>query len=214
MRPPIKRWRYIVDWNLQGSLIIHGLVYGGLVLVAVSLGIFSPLLWDLEATDPATHYEEQAIVMLYLHEQFWPLLAMCLVIVVVGAIRYSHRVAGPMVRYKRYLRMLANGKIPPPLRTRRRDFMKEEVACLNKAMLGVSERVEAIRRAQVELQCKLTDHLAECDGVSEELTAVVAACDDLQRAVGNFQHVHEDGHQKPSVEQVVAPVLAEPVGSA
>lgn len=214
MKPRFQRWRYVVDWKLQGSLIIHGLTYGGMVLLAVSLGIFSPLLWDLGTVDMDAGYEEQAIVMLYLHERFWFLAAMCLVIVVFGAIRYSHRVAGPMVRYKRNLRLLADGKFPPPLRTRRADFMKEEVGCLNKAVVGVGERVDAIRRAQVDLRRKLTDYMATTGEVPEELTAVVTACDDLETAVRTFQHVDEGTQPKPEAERVPEPALVGQTGGA
>lgn len=213
MKFRIKRWRYVVDWKLQGSLIIHGLTYGGMVLLAVSLGIFSPLLWDLGAIETGGRYEEQAIVMLYLHERFWPLAALCLFLVVLGAIRYSHRVAGPMVRYKRHLRLLADGKFPPPLRTRRNDFMKEEVSCLNKAMLGVSERVEAIQRAQAELQRKLAAHVAVSGDTPDELVAVVAACEDLERSIDTFQQVSDGGSPVPTAKPAVAAPVVVPVGS-
>jgi hypothetical protein len=189
MKQRFLRWRYVVDWKLQGSLILHGITYGGLVLLAVSVGMFSPLLWDLGVVDTAGGYEEQAIVMLYLHERFWLLAAMCLVIVVLGAVRFSHRVAGPMVRYKRNLRLLAEGQLPPPLRTRRADFLKEEVGCLNQAVAGVAERVDAIRRAQVGLRRKLADCTDVMHGQPDEFHAVLAACEDLDRAVRLFQHV-------------------------
>ena len=213
MRLRIQRWRYVVDWKLQGSLIVHGLMYGCMVLLAVSLGIFSPLMWDLQTIDTSAGYEEQAIVMLYLHERFWPIAALCLVIVVLGAIRYSHRIAGPMVRYKRNLRLLADGKLPPPLRTRRNDFMKEEVACLNKAMLGVSERVDAIRRAQIELDHKLKDYVAVSGEASEELTAVVTACGDVGRAVGTFMEVPENTKPKAAAETVAGSAFVGSAGS-
>ena len=207
MRLRIQRWRYVVDWKLQGSLILHGLTYGGMVLLAVGLGIFLPLLWDLSSVGLSGGFEEQAIVMLYLHERFWPLASLCLVIVVLGAIRYSHRVAGPMVRYKRHLRLLANGKLPPSLRTRRNDFMKAEVSCLNEAVLGVSERVDAIRRAQIELDSKLGACVAASGGMTGELTAVVTACAELGRAVGTFQQVPGGVEVEPVAEPVAELVL-------
>lgn len=189
MKARITRWHYIVDWKLQGSLILHGLVYGSLVLLAVCVGIFSPLLWDLGIVNMDGGYEEQAIVMLYLHDRLWLLVAFCLILVVLGAVRFSHRVAGPLVRYKRNLRLLAQGKMPPPLRTRRADFLKEEVECLNLAVAGVGERVGAVRRAQVELRRKLTDCISKFDDCPDELQVVVSACAELERAVRTFQHV-------------------------
>ncbi|MFT4515753.1 MAG: hypothetical protein ACI89X_002603 [Planctomycetota bacterium] len=211
MKNRITRWRYIVDWKLQGSLILHGITYGGLVLLAVSVGIFSPLLWDLGVVNMDGGYEEQAIVMLYLHERFWLLAMMCLVLVVLGAVRFSHRVAGPMVRFKRNLKLLSEGKFPPPLRTRRADFLKEEVGCLNKAVVGVGERIDAIRRAQVDLRRKLTDCAASIHEPSADFEAVIGACDELERTVRMFHHVEEPLTLEPEVEPVAKPEL---VGSA
>jgi hypothetical protein len=212
MKQRIVRWRYIVDWKLQGSLILHGITYGALVLLAVSAGIFSPLLWDLGVVDMDGGYEEQAIVMLYLHERFWLLAMMCLVIVVLGAVRFSHRVAGPMVRFKRNLRLLSDGKFPPPLRTRRTDFLKEEVGCLNKAVVGVGERIDAIRRAQVDLRRKLTDCAETVDDPSVEFAVVMTACDELERTIRMFHHVEEPLSLQPEVAPALEPELAGTAG--
>jgi hypothetical protein len=203
MKQFIMRRRFIVDWKLQGSLILHGITYGGLVLLAVSVGVFSPLLWDLGVVDMDRSDEEQAIVMLYLHKRFWLLALMCLVIVVLGAVRFSHRIAGPMVRFKRNLKMLSGGKFPPPLRTRRGDFMKEEVGCLNKAVVGVGERLDAIRRVQVDLRRKLTDCAATPHDSCDEFAAVVTACDELERTLRMFDHPEEPLNLPPEAEPAI-----------
>jgi len=183
-----RRWRYVVDWKLQGSLIAHGLLYGIVVLAAVGFGIFAPLLWSLGAESPDGGFEEQSIVMLYLHERFWMIAACCLVIVVVGAVRFSHRVAGPLVRYKRNLRLLADGKMPPPLRTRSADFLKEEVVVLNRAVAGVAARIEAIRRAQLDVRRRVAA-LEERQEATPELRRLVDSCEQLDSAVRTFDHV-------------------------
>jgi hypothetical protein len=113
-----------------------------------------------------------------------------------------------MVRYKRNLRLLADGKIAPPLRTRRTDFMKEEVSCLNEAMFGVGERVDAIRCAQIDLARKLDACVAANSEVPRELTAVVAACGELGRAISTFQQVPEGVEVEPVAEPVAELVLA------
>ena len=205
------RWRYIVDWKLQGSLILHGITYGGFVLLMVSVGIYLPLLWDLGVVDMARSDEEQAIVMIYLHKRFWLIALMCLVIIVLGAVRFSHRVAGPMVRFKRNLRLLADGKFPPPLRTRRADLLKAEVNCLNKAVVGVGERLDAIRRTQVDLRRKLTSCAATIHDPSDEFAAGITACDELERTVRMFQHVEAPLSLQPEPEPAVEPEL---VGTA
>jgi methyl-accepting chemotaxis protein len=181
------RKRYIVDWNLQGSVIAHGLLYGGLVLVAIVVGIFLPLLWDL-GDRGATVLDEQAIVMLWLHDRLWWIVAACAVIVAGSAVKLSHRIAGPLVRYKRNLRLLADGKLPAPLRTRRGDYLKQEVACLNAAVAGVGARVEAIRRAQVALHSAVLEVAARPVAGSDRagLDRLAACSHELARAVAAF----------------------------
>lgn len=202
-----RRFRYIVDWKLQGSLIGHGLVYGATVLAAIGFGIFAPLLWGLGERGEVSGFEEQSIVMIYLHDRFWVIAALALFLVVIGAVRYSHRVAGPMVRFKRNLKLLGNGEMPPPLRTRSSDFLKEEVSVLNRAVAGVSARVDAIKRANAEVS-RRADAIAQTSGVrTPELLQLMAACDQLRCATDTFSHVEtpEDAARAPEVVSI-APV--------
>ena len=208
MKPRFWRRRYIVDWKLQGCLFVHGMFYGGLVLLTVVIGIFAPLVWNLAELEHAPTFEEQAIVMLYLHERFWWLVILCIAVVAFGAVRFSHRLAGPLVRYKRNLRLVAEGKLPRPLRSRTGDYLQEEVDCLNAAVAGVVERVDAVRHAQVGVRREVTALLDRSVGASEELAALVAACDLLDDAVRRFRHVDPGDQQAPAKEPVVSSALA------
>jgi hypothetical protein len=202
MKVRIQRWRYIVDWSLQGTLVFHGLIYGAIVMLAVSLGIFSPLLWELGGVERNGSLEEQSIVMLYLHDRFWMIAAVCLTIVVVGAIRFSHRIAGPMVRFKRNLRMMAHGQIPSPLRTRRADFLKDEVQCLNEAVAGVSKRLKAVAEAQDRLCRVVASATSSSRDRSIQLEQIADACEELGVAIGQFDHI------RTTDERPIAPLIA------
>ena len=149
------RRRLLVDRPFQGSLMVHAMGLGLTTLLVVALGIFVPLLWELRSGSGPSPDVDVAVVMVYMHERFWGVAALCVLLAVYGALRLSHRIAGPLVRYKRNLRMIANGQLPPPLRTRRRDYLKDEVACLNDAVSGVRERVAALRTAHNLLQREL-----------------------------------------------------------
>lgn len=206
-KPPFLRRRFIVDWKLQGSLCAHGLLYGGLVLAMVSGGIFVPLLWNLGDQANLPGLEEEAIVMLYMHERFWMLALLCAITVVLGAIKFSHRIAGPLVRYKRNLRLLADGKLPTPLRTRRGDYLKEEVACLNAAVAGVEQRLAAIRKAQLALRREVLDMLQRVPPqVAPQFDPLLAAGRDLEQAIGAFVACDPGDDQLP--EKAAAPAVA------
>ncbi len=194
MHKRFMRRRYIVDWKLQGSLCAHGLLYGGMVLVAVCGGIFLPLVWDLGDGLVRPHLEEQAIVMIYMHDRFWLLALLCACIVLLGAIKFSHRIAGPLVRYKRNLRLIADGRLPTPLRTRSSDYLKEEVACLNAAVAGVTARVEAIRKAQVAVRHEVLAIAERATEAQGGVSALVAASAELEQALAAFT-VHDPGDE-------------------
>lgn len=196
MNKRVLRWRYIVDWRLQGSLVAHGLLYGALVLVTVIVGIFAPLLWNLSDGAPGAGIEDQAIVMLYMHDRFWFLAALCLLIVVLGAVKFSHRIAGPLVRYKRNLRLLAQGRMPTPLRTRSNDYLKEEVACLNAAVAGMKARIDAIREAQVAVAREIQAlSMRTPRQAASQLEPLVAAGGELERRVAAFVD-HDTGDER------------------
>ena len=203
------RSRYIVDWGLQGNLLAHGLLYGGLSLLALTAGIFAPLLWNLGGGGLVTEFEEQAVVMLYMHERFWLPALVCMTIVVISSIRLSHRIAGPLVRFKRNLRLLADGKLPEPLRTRANDHLKEEVVCLNGAVAGIAARVAAIRNAELHLRRCLAESTA---GMlverSPAFAKVEAACAALHATVGAFATIETGDAASPETVPGPRPAVA------
>ncbi|HEX6813239.1 MAG TPA: hypothetical protein VF384_16575 [Planctomycetota bacterium] len=202
---PLRR-RMVVDWKLQGSLCAHVLIYGGLMILVVGAGIFLPLLQSLDQMPRGPGPNEQAFVMVYMHERFWFIALLCFALVGLGAIKLSHRIAGPLVRAKRNLRLLANGQLTPPLRTRDHDYLQEEVSCLNQAVAGVAERVGAIRKAQLAVSRELAVALSAMPGhAAAELEPVVLASRELERSLGGFTSVD------PRDELI--PGLAEPRAS-
>jgi hypothetical protein len=209
MRLAFTRRRYLVDWKLQGSLCAHSLLYGSLVLAALFGGIYLPLLWDLNG-ERSHLLEEQAIVMLWMHERVWLLAPLCAAIVLASAIKLSHRIAGPLVRYKRNLRLLAGGKLPTPLRTRRGDYLKEEVVCLNAAVAGVAARVAAIARAETALRAELATLRANG---AVDLGRLDTASEELARCVGAFVPF-DPGDDRPAAAPAAAPAELAMVGGS
>lgn len=192
-RLPFRRRRVVVDRTFQQSLCLHGLALVSFVLAVVTLGIFLPLVWQLGAARSGQDVSaDSAIVMLYMHERFWGIALVSFVFVVARILQVSHRIAGPLVRYKRNLRLLAAGSLPPPLRTRRRDYLKEEVACLNDAVAGVRSRLEGIRAAHARLQRELAAAV-ERQGATERsrLEPLVAAQRELASALQTFTEAGE-----------------------
>jgi hypothetical protein len=204
MPPTFQRRRYLVDRGLQGRLCLSGLLHGAVVLAAIAVGILAPIVLELSAAQPRM-FEEQAIVMLYLHERLPWVVGLCAVVVVGMALRQSHRIAGPLVRFKRNLRLVADGKLPPPLRTRRGDLMKDEVQCLNAAVDGVARRIDAVQDAHDAVRGALDDLLAaSVDPQDRRLVALSTALAGLDRALAAFQPVDPGDHGPAARRQPAA----------
>lgn len=189
-----RRRKVLVDGPFQWSLAAHGVALGLLVLVSVCCGLFAPLLWDLQAGAPNQEVDaDLAIVMVYMHERFWVVAGACLLLATLGAIQLSHRIAGPLVRYKRYLRLLGDGKLPPPLRTRRHDYLKEEVACLNAAVAGLRRRHAEVQAAAAVLQGELARLPAASAAELPELRERIAVAElGLRRSLAAIREATPD----------------------
>lgn len=184
---PFRRTRLLVDRSLQRSLCAHFLGIGLFVLGVFTVGLFAPLLWRLVRGMPSEAEQQTAAsVLLYMHDQVWFLVAGSFAFLAVWALRLSHRIAGPLVRYKRNLRLLAEGRLPPPLYTRRRDYLKEEVACLNAAVDGVRTRLAAVRAANARLRSAVGVLQSSTPSSREALAEARAAQVELERCLAAF----------------------------
>lgn len=179
-----KRRRLLVDRRLQGSIISHALTAVVFVLLVGIAGSIVPLVWQLSSGRSADH-ESAGIIMLYLHERLWPLALFGLLVVAGSALHFSHRIAGPLVRVRRHLRQLGDGEIPPPLRTRPRDFLKVEVECLNFAASGIAHRIETIGRGHRAVERAFAE-LGTTPGPAAE-AALARAIDELGAAIAELR---------------------------
>jgi hypothetical protein len=185
-----KRRRFLVDPKLQLGLVWHSL---GLVLLTqavVLLGILVPLVQELQhdANNPMLGVDE-AVVLLHVHDSIWWIVLLSIVLPVISALHVSHRIAGPMVRFRRDLRQLAAGSLPAPLHPRARDQLQTEIALWNEVLATLSARhqrltdiaqvaaravtsINAASPGDVEALLLATDSLTE---ISRELQSLLPA---------------------------------------
>ncbi|MEW6746341.1 MAG: hypothetical protein AB1486_26670 [Planctomycetota bacterium] len=148
-----RRRRFIVNKPLQLSLVASALVYALLVVLTVALSLFLPLFSDLE-THQGSSFEawETATNILFLHEKLWPPILFTLLAVCLHAVWISHKIAGPLYRFKQLFRSIASGVIPRTTRLRHGDLLHPEMEEINVMMAGLRERMEGLKSAQQELE--------------------------------------------------------------
>lgn len=184
-------------------------------LAFVMVGIFGPIIGKLASADASSTTDDPAIVMLYMHSRFWWIAAACLLLASIGALLVSHRIAGPLVRFKRNLRTLGQGKLPAPLRTRARDHLKLEVDCLNEAVAGIARRVADLRTVEAELAASLQRCADEFDGGSDSdardaLVAAKAAATRLAIELAAFHSLEDPDATRTAATPTTAPPALTP----
>jgi hypothetical protein len=129
-----KRRRFFVDRRVQGALVLRSLFYWGfclLTITAMMIGWRMATMPVLESTAQIgslwTEYAPVAVASLFM-----------LPIIVMDTVRLSNRFAGPMLRFRRKLRELAEGEEIQPLKFRDGDYWSEMADDFNKvaAKLG------------------------------------------------------------------------------
>lgn len=187
------KWRrtYLVDWRLQLGMAWRAVGLVAVTLMVVSAGLIIPLLADLHPSSPDGALLEAPTVMLYLNDRFWWLALTCIGLAAVGAILVSHRIAGPLVRVRRNLRWLGEGRLPAPLRTRSRDFLQVEVATLNATVANLGQQLDAVRTAHAGLASALatvgaTLRNGDAAAATVQLQNAFAADDILGRQLAKF----------------------------
>lgn len=144
------RRRFLVDPPFQWSLAAHTIVLAVFLLATVLVGLWWPLLNGIDAEQgDRVQAVDAATALLQLHSNLWWIALVCLVLPLLASVRVSHRIAGPLVRVKRMLQQLADGQLPAPIQTRRKDYLQPEVALLNQA---VEQLAEAMRQMQADQQ--------------------------------------------------------------
>jgi len=208
---PFRRTRFIVDPRFQYNVIVRVVAQSVLTLALVSLCLFGPMLVDLLGEAHSQTRSDSAVVMLYMHAHWWWIAALSLLFATASALRMSHRIAGPLVRFNRNLRWLGEGRFAEPLRTRPGDYLKPEVEMLNAAVSGVRQRTEAAQAAHTEARTQLRDLVAAIDAaddakLKDALRAMETALEQVGDRLGSFQVATEtDEIESAAAATVPAP---------
>jgi nitrogen fixation/metabolism regulation signal transduction histidine kinase len=140
-------------------LIICSLVTGA--------AIFYPLATEYYSTTDAGYRGQLAFSALTVHENLWPALACLSVVVFLGAILLSHRIAGPMYRFEKTVETLTEGDFSIRIKLRKRDEFHEFAEKINQLSEYLEKRQieeRAFRGEAKELLNQLVEKTASQNG--------------------------------------------------
>jgi hypothetical protein len=214
LRKLLTRRHFVVDRRFQASVVWRTTLFSTFLVVVLLVGVLAPIVHDLRSPNSdAITITDTAIVLLYVHDRLWWMVGAFLVLSILHSLHISHRIAGPLVRVKRNLRMLGQGRLPSPLRTRDNDYLKDEVDVLNEAVRNLGQRIDAIRAAHATM----SDALSRARGhflthpdpdVRRSAIEALAAAEQMKVHLGAIRHEADPDPSLQSEKPIPAKVEA------
>jgi HAMP domain-containing protein len=153
--------RYLLWDTVQPRFLAVSVAHQSLVFVIFAGSLFVPLMFKLHNT-PLSSPEAGAIGFEFtiLHDSIWPAFPLALLLILIHSVFFSHRIAGPLYRFRHVFRAISQGDLMVETKIRTHDYLKQEADGLN--------------RMVSELRSKLTVIKADCHTL-ESLVAEIKA---------------------------------------
>jgi methyl-accepting chemotaxis protein len=144
-----RRRNFLVDKNLQFRIIAASLGYVAFYIVMLSVVTFGPIFMEMRSAYPGSYRAYLlANSFLYLHRHMWPAVLFIMIAVCIHALFFSHRMAGPMYRFRQIFKALTAGKVPGQQRLRKGDYLQAEMALINEMLSSLQSKISQIQETQ------------------------------------------------------------------
>jgi methyl-accepting chemotaxis protein len=157
-----RRRRFIVNRDLQIALLRNSFLYVLLFVAVIGVVFFVPLLAELAETKSTSERAVQVGNQIrHLYTYFWPAVILAMILIFLHSVRASHKVAGPLYRFKLVLEALKEGEISSPISIRKGDFLHPEAELINEVLESLRHNLEGLQQAQVQLNQVLSEYRRE-----------------------------------------------------
>jgi methyl-accepting chemotaxis protein len=153
-----RRRRILIDrlqFTLLGVSLLHLVLIVGVFLVA----IFTPVALDLYDDSSAEISAAAATEFLNLHARIWPAAGLALLLIGLHSLHVSHRIAGPLYRFRKVFDAIARGDLTQRAGVRSRDYLEQDAVAINRMIEGLAgreaehrERANSAKEALTELE--------------------------------------------------------------
>ena len=192
-----KRRQLIVD-RFQYRLVAISAGHFGLVLLVFLVAMLLPLMLQLD--DPSASYIEKqrvADVLLFFNEQLWLPLAAVFLLLTVHSLFVSHRIAGPLYRFRMVYKALAGGNLSIRATIRKHDYLQTDARALSEMIEALETRIRSLEDQVVLLgqgAAQLKDAV-NSDAKAEAHKALARVESQLEGLKGQLAHFAKDKGQ-------------------
>ncbi|HEX7511912.1 MAG TPA: methyl-accepting chemotaxis protein [Candidatus Methylomirabilis sp.] len=186
-----KRKQFVGD-KFQARLLAFSFGYIVIFALLIAVSLFLPAILKLQdATLSVAEKGRAAEEFLSIDERFWPSALVVLVLIGAHSVLVSHRIAGPLVGFRRVLKVVEEGDLSIRAKIRRADYLERDAESINAMISGLSGRLREVQEefgktyaTWTEVRRKLSEAPAvEAAGSLENLGAQMEA---LKARIGQF----------------------------
>jgi methyl-accepting chemotaxis protein len=148
-KKPRSKWtkrKYFVDKRLQTKYALLTVLLLLIYSLLFALILFTPYIFKLETGATLEEKAAAARMLLELHESVWPALGTVVAILGVVSIFVTHKIAGPVYRFKKDLSEVCAGNLDISFKLRRRDDLKDLAESLNMVIAELRTCVHTLQQ--------------------------------------------------------------------
>lgn len=185
-RPPFLKRRILIVEGFQIRFIVTQLVWLAALMALGALVLFYRPVTIMLGDRPEQRLDV-ATRFLALHGLVWPLLIAFFASATVVSIVMTHRVAGPLYRFRRVFDDVTRGVLTMRVRTRERDYLKLEAEQLDRMIGSLRGHVSRLKVdvAQAAGEVKVAASLTR--DLPAELASASAALERAERVLSGFE---------------------------
>jgi methyl-accepting chemotaxis protein len=146
-----RRRHFLID-RLQYKLLAINIFYLTTIVFLFLVAIFVPVIIALYSDSSFERSAAAATDFLSLHKRVWPAVPVALLLISVHSILVSHRIAGPLYRFRRVFRSIEKGDLSVRSGVRKKDYLLRESNTINDMIEGLVGQVGRIKQQQREVQ--------------------------------------------------------------
>lgn len=141
------RRRYFIDKQLQTKYIVLTILLLLLYSLLFVVILFFPFIVRLSFDYPVEEQTRAARMLLNLHVSVWPAIGSVILILSALSVFVTHKMAGPMYRFRQVLSEVNGGNLDVSVRLRRKDDFHDLAEDMNKVITSLRDVAHTLHDA-------------------------------------------------------------------
>ena len=188
-----KRRNYFIDKQFQTKYIILSIVMLLIYTLLFAVVLFAPFALQLSSDAPLAEQTAAARTLLTLHGSVWPALGIVILIMSSLSIFITHRVAGPVYRFKKVLAEISGGNLDISVKLRDKDDLKDlaeefnlVIGDLRRFVKALQEDYETLSSCISELEDKIENNQISNETGRELIGKMQASRENIAQALDKY----------------------------